>query len=272
MDNFYTDPHLFTELIDANIYCCGTVKANRKGFPQDIVIPKRQERHLARGHYQWRMSDKKLLAMSWFDKRPVYLLSTIHPPKNDDGSLPNAQRKVRNGQPIAVPCPPAHCDYQKYMGGVDLLDQLIKNFSVIRKSKKAWKKLFGYGLEVCLLDSFIIMKQVSQSPKEFVEYRLEIARELIGNRSFRKKAGRPAVRRASARDETRLNDNKHEIQVCNRRRDCVVCAKKAHEEGLSRNYRYKTTIVCKTCSDTPLCVNKERNCWQNWHTKREYWI
>lgn len=200
MDNFYTDPHLFTELIDANIYCCGTVKDNRKGFPQAIAIPKQQERHLARGHYQWQMSDKKLLAVSWFDEASLH----IHPPKNDGHSLPNAQRKVRKGQAIAVPCPPAHCDYQKYMGGVDLSDQLIKNFSVIRKSKKAWKKLFGYGLEVCLLDPFIIMKQVSQSPKEF-----------------------PEVLRSSARDETRLNDNKHEIQVCNRRRDCVVCAKKA---------------------------------------------
>lgn len=44
MDHFYTDPHLFTELIDANIYCCGTVKDNRKGFPQAIAIPKQQER------------------------------------------------------------------------------------------------------------------------------------------------------------------------------------------------------------------------------------
>lgn len=34
------------------------------------------------------------------------------------------------------------------MGGVDLADQLEKTFSVIRKSRKAWKKLFGYGLEV----------------------------------------------------------------------------------------------------------------------------
>ena len=167
MDNFYCDPHLFNQLMVSNIHCCGTVKANRKGFPQDIVISKQQERHLERGHYQWRMNEQ-LLAMSWFDKRSVYLLSTIHPPKNEDGSLPTTQRRTRNGEQIDVPCPPAHSDYQAYMGGVDLSDQLIKNFSVIRKSKKAWKKLFGYGLEVSLLDSFIIMKQTTRSSKDLL--------------------------------------------------------------------------------------------------------
>jgi len=39
------------------------------------------------------------------------------------------------------------------MGGVDLADQILQSFSVIRKSNKAWKKLFYDGLEVCLLNS-----------------------------------------------------------------------------------------------------------------------
>ena len=176
--------------MNSGIYCCGTVRAGRKGFPKDILIAKADEKRLPRGHYQFRIHDQ-LVAMSWFDRRGVYLLSTIHPPKNPDGTLPTIPRKNGREQ-VDVPCPPAQVDYQKYMGGVDLSDQLIKTFSVVRKSRKAWKKLLGHGLEVCLLDSFIIMRKANpQSSQEFIDFRMEVARQLIGQRSFRRKSGRP---------------------------------------------------------------------------------
>ena len=71
MDNFYCDPNLFIERMNCSIFCCGTV---RKGFPKDILIAKADEKQLARGHYQFRTHDQ-LVAMSWFDRRGVYLLS-----------------------------------------------------------------------------------------------------------------------------------------------------------------------------------------------------
>lgn len=108
--------------------------------------------------------------MSWFDRRGVYLLSTIHPPKNLDGTLPTTPQKNDREQ-VDVPCPPAQVDYQNYMGGVDLSDQLIKTFSVVRKSRKPWKELLGYGLKVCLLDSFIIMRKANpQSSQVFIDF------------------------------------------------------------------------------------------------------
>ena len=224
MDNFYCDPHPFLECKDSGIYCCGTVRPGRKGFPKDTVISKADEKLLQRGHYQWR-AHGQLIAMSWFNRCGVYLLSTIHPPKNADDTLPTVPRSNGRGERIDFPCPPAQVDYQLYMGGVDLSDQLIKTSSAIRKSRKTWKKLFGYGLEICLLDSFIIMKTAnSQSTKEFITYRLEVARQLIGQRSFRQKAGRPPSLTLSETEEKRLNDKKHSLEVSDSRRDlCCVC-------------------------------------------------
>ena len=270
MDNFYCDPHLFIERMNFGIYCCGTVRAGRKGFPKDILIAKADEKRLPRGHYQFRIHDQ-LVAMSWFDRRGVYLLSTIHPPKNPDGTLPTIPRKNGREQ-VDVPCPPAQVDYQKYMGGVDLSDQLIKTFSVVRKSRKAWKKLLGYGLEVCLLDSFIIMRKANpQSSQEFIDFRMEVARQLIGQRSFRRKSGRPPSLPLSEADEKRLNDRRHVLEVTDTRRDCAVCAKKAIVQDLGKNFRYKSQIVCVTCNRTPLCITKDRNCWEKWHTSPIYW-
>lgn len=77
MDNFYYHPHLFIERMNSGIYCCGTVRSGRKGFPRDILISKAFEMRLPQGHYQFRTRNQ-LVAMSWFARHGVYLLSSIH--------------------------------------------------------------------------------------------------------------------------------------------------------------------------------------------------
>lgn len=269
MDNFYTDPHFFLELFDKKILACGTVRQNRKQFPKDLIITTRMQKQMDRGDYLWR-AHMRLVATAWNDRRVVYHLSTIHPP-DLDGQPATIKRKSARGGNVDINCPPAQLDYQKYMGGVDLADQLIKTFSVIRKSRKAWKKLFGYGLEVCLLDSFIIMKKLKPSNTEFLTYRKEVARQLIAGRSFRGKAGRPPTQPQAEVDARRLDGSYHEIAVTDARRDCVVCAKRAQVRNLDRNYRYKSAIVCTTCDGKALCLNKDRNCWEKWHRQVQYW-
>jgi len=34
MDNFFSSPELFDDLVKKQIYCCGTVRTNRKAMPQ----------------------------------------------------------------------------------------------------------------------------------------------------------------------------------------------------------------------------------------------
>ena len=51
MDNFYCDPHLFNELEGKKILSCGTIRANRQGFPKNIVITATMEKTMNRGDY-----------------------------------------------------------------------------------------------------------------------------------------------------------------------------------------------------------------------------
>ena len=74
IDNFYTSPALADELRQNGIGVCGTVRSNRQNLPQPMrtVKPRKHEPAVF-----WRRGE--LLASSWFDKRPVYSLSSIHP-------------------------------------------------------------------------------------------------------------------------------------------------------------------------------------------------
>lgn len=269
MDNFYCDPHLFLELETKKVLACGTIRANRKGFPKDLVITSAMEKRLNRGDCSWR-SHGNLVAMAWYDKRPVYLISTIHPPESV-GAQTTVQRRSQAGPRKEIPCPPAQCAYQEYMGGVDLADQILQSFSVIRKSRKAWKKLFYYGLEVCLLNSFTIFKKVKQTRQDFLSYRISIVRHLLEGKCFRGRPGRLPSRPLADLDATRLNKQYHSVAVEEKRRDCVVCAKIVSVQNLSRSAKSRTNTVCVTCDRKPLCILSHRNCWEKWHNLVEYW-
>ena len=196
------------------------------------------------GEYIWR-SHGSLVAMAWYDKRPVYLISTIHPPESVRAPT-TVLRRSKAGPREPVPCPPAQCAYQENMGGVDLADQILQSFSVIRKSRKAWKKLFYYGLEVCLLNSFTIFKKVNQMPQDFLSYRLSIVRHLLEGKCFRGRPGRLPSRPLADVDARRLNKQYHSVAVEEKRRDCVVCAKVVSVQNLSRNLKSRTNTVCVT--------------------------
>ena len=116
---------------------CGTVRPNRKGFPKDIVISSAMEKRMNRGDCLWR-SDGNLVAMAWYDKRPVYLISTIHPPESR-GVPTTVQRHCQAGPHEAIPCPPAQCAYQEYMGGVTLLTKFFKAFRLLESRGKLGK-------------------------------------------------------------------------------------------------------------------------------------
>lgn len=146
----------------------------------------------------------KTYVMSQFDRRSVYLPSIIHPPRKPLVWDINLLSSI-------LPC-------QSYQSA-ESVAQLIHNFSLIRKSRKAWKKLLGYGLEVCLLDSFIITRKASpQSTKEFIDYWTKVASQFIAQRSFEGKSERPPPLPLTERDQKRLCDQKHSLEVTDARR------------------------------------------------------
>jgi hypothetical protein len=76
MDNFFSSPDLFDELLTKKISCCGTVRPNQKGLPQDL---KNSRLGLKKGDIQvWVRDD--LTAVVWKDKHDVHMLTNMHHP------------------------------------------------------------------------------------------------------------------------------------------------------------------------------------------------
>ncbi len=66
MVNYYTSPELFLALYKKKVNACGTARAYRKYYPEDLVVAKRVDT----GYYNFRSRDP-LLACVWKDKRII---------------------------------------------------------------------------------------------------------------------------------------------------------------------------------------------------------
>src|ERR1700744_4138586 len=94
------------------------------------------------------------VAALWQDKKVVQLLSTCYAPEGGD----TVTRRRNSNDSQRLPCPPVVKIYTKYMGGVDRSDRMVHTYSVSRKSKKWWYRLFYYLLDTALAKSFILYK------------------------------------------------------------------------------------------------------------------
>ncbi|XP_048038346.1 piggyBac transposable element-derived protein 4-like [Megalobrama amblycephala] len=237
VDNFYTSPKLFRDLLAKRIFACGTVRANRIGH---------SKKHAPRGNIRWFREDD-LLFVEWKDKRDVLMCSTFHKAFNGD----TIKRNVKGADGVWAlqdfPVPAAVLDYNKHMGGVDLSDALIGYYTVLHKTRKWYRSFFYHFVDIAVVNSFILHQQMArmknQKPLTQKAFREALVRELAGigpeNTPKRVKTRDPHLPKYISGDSTigRLR--------------CRVCHR-------------KTPLVCVTC-DVPLCLVSNRNCFITWH-------
>lgn len=96
-DNYFNSYNLQLELLDKNIYACGTVQAYRKHLPE-----LKNDREMERGNFDRKISDKGIIFMKWKDAKCVYLLSSC---KNND--VTQVGRRAKDGSTTQVVCPVA---------------------------------------------------------------------------------------------------------------------------------------------------------------------
>uniref|UniRef100_A0A3Q3LMG2 PiggyBac transposable element-derived protein domain-containing protein n=1 Tax=Labrus bergylta TaxID=56723 RepID=A0A3Q3LMG2_9LABR len=229
VDNFYTSPRLFSDLLQKSVFACGTLRSNVAGYPKKIKndIPDRAPR----GTIRW-IRKGKVLFVKWSDTREVTMCTTLHKAYSNDMAKRNTKGADGQWQVKQVPIPGCIKDYNKYMGGVDLSDALIGYYNVLQKTTKWYKKFFYHFVDIATVNAFIIHKEMCKLQKQPELKQKQFREQLILSLAD---IGSSPNHRATAG-----------------RRACVLC-------------KMKSPIYCRTCLKT-LCLTTTRNCFSEWHS------
>ena len=146
------------------------------------------------------------------------------------------------------------------MGGVDLSNQMKVTYEVDCRSKfRFYLWVFFYFLDIAVVNSKIVYNKIESVPSLYsLDFRYSIAQTLIRKFSSRKRAvplSRPSKRsRGPAFDIVDHLPDFAPSRVC-----CAFCS--------SKNVESRTYVRCITCN-IALCLQKDRNCFQQYHKKQ----
>ena len=109
----------------------------------------------------------------------------------DPTKTTSVTRTLKNNTKITVPCPLAVRNYNRFMGGVGYSDQLRKYYHFRLKSRKFYKYIFWFLVELCIVNTYIMCKDHTDLTKtNLKEFRSKLATDLIGSYCSRKRCGK----------------------------------------------------------------------------------
>ena len=260
MDSYYNSPELAETLSRKKTLLAGTLQPNREGVPTIIGAAKKfwGKSKKYKGQCLWRRKGDTLI-LAWMDKRCVCAISTIHAAR-----MKNVKYNFQN---TLVQKPETVIEYNKYMYGVDLSDQLVAGISPLRKSLKWWRKLAIHLINVAATNAFVICKKFGDKPNlSHTDFILEAVRGLVAEAQPHLKVW-PLVRTPSKTpDDDRLkglhfpayNEKTKPDGRENPPRPCKLCMVR----GIFP--RKNSSYCCGTCK-VVLCIK----CFQPYHTLKE---
>ena len=261
MDNFFSSPALFKDLADKQMGACGTLRSNRRGVPATI-----QQAKPTAGNPPITDTDDKILYISWFDKKVVNLITTVHSSETYR-KLVRSKKHPDNVREVDKPC--AIQAYSQHMGGIDRADKAMTFYMVLHRCCKWWKKVFFYLLEVCFCNALVIWKAHVKKRVDAETFRLRIVHGML--RGYQRRTDQVKHGNHSGENAGRLvADMQHCIGLNpnilpsgrRSRPDCAVCSDRA-----SHN-RCQTQFICKKCNKS-MCPYP---CFERYHTLVEYEI
>ena len=94
----------------------------------------------------------------WKDTKVVTVTSTMHTATGNEKVIRKMKDKAGQLLRKEVKIPLPIVEYNKYKGGVDLSDQAISYYNILRKTQKYWRTLFWFFLDVMVTNSYLLYK------------------------------------------------------------------------------------------------------------------
>ncbi|KAM4578002.1 piggyBac transposable element-derived protein 3-like [Fundulus diaphanus] len=277
-DNFFTSLELVRYLRDHNCRYTGTARDNRIGKPPLRTIKDMEKKAVTRGTCDYVTSDDGILAVRWKDNKTVTLLST------DMGVGPMSTvirycSESKKREPVN--CPAVIRSYNANMGGIDKSDMLVHLYRTPMKSKRWYMRLFAYVIDISLTNAWVVYKRdykaLGVKSQPLKDFRLQVFRDASNQRP-----ATPSSRRSSSssvesltisagvpkpvrghRSHTphvavRFDMSLFHAPIHGERQTCKHCSRKGNI--------IRSNVVCRVCK-VHLCMNRERNCFVEYHGK-----
>jgi hypothetical protein len=247
----------------------GTVRPNRLGGAQ--IPSKKDLMRTGRGscvEQHTTIEDTTISVVSWLDNKIVNLCSTYvgETPKSSVKRYNRRQKQYND-----VSCPKAVQLYNRHMGGVDTLDSMLGYYRIKVRSKKWYLRVFFHMVDLVCVNAWILWRKSNQEEYlPLLDFKLAIAEVLTrkGSQIFTPQTrGRPA------------NVEQPPLPKKAKRR-IDLPAREVAEDGIHhfpdwtssrqrcRNDCGKQTFIwCIKCH-MYLCLNKDRNCFLEFHTPK----
>ena len=186
----------------------------------------------------------------------MLLLSSALERMND---ILSVQRKEKGSKTkSSVPCPKVVKLYNSSMCGVDLMNQRTAAYRLDRKSSiRFYLRIFFDLMDIPCVNSCLIYNMKHPKKLSLHDYKIVVAKNLIQYHQGRKRAvpiSRPSKRKNLP--ESIDNHGGHLPDCQTMRKQCTHCAMKGKEN--------RTFVICLACN-IPICLVKERNCFQKHH-------
>jgi hypothetical protein len=307
MDNLFTRVPLLRRLRQLSIGGCGTTRKHPEFPPLLLQLKEHCAKHMewnttaaiiARKQVQIKQEDGKdllqndpqdpgVLCFAWQDNNTVIACSTVHSADTEHTIIRKRRRPQAtstNGHLVRkvfgddvrkdLSIPLFIDDYNHFMGGVDIADQLRSYYTTQRISLRNWYPLFFWIIDTAILNSYLLGKSLygakfmhhkdfrvalwtalfSYSKLVWVEHRLAKAAIPIPP------LGKPIEHQRVALDK--------KVYCLNCRLICTTKKRKFGDiltiNGPPRVRASQTLFGCKACN-VPLCT--VGNCWEDYHRR-----
>ncbi|KAJ8940578.1 hypothetical protein NQ314_010656 [Rhamnusium bicolor] len=144
MENSYNSVKLTEDLLDKKTYVTGTLRANKKGNPADIL-----KYQLKKGESINQHNNQGICVMKWKDRREMLAISSEF---NGELEEVTTQRGQVQRKPQLIN------KYNNSMSGVDHADQMLAYYSCEHKTFVWFKKLAIHMFQIMLLNFYHLYK------------------------------------------------------------------------------------------------------------------
>ena len=152
------------------------------------------------------VDDAKLLAIKWIDNRSVIILTTY--------DFLQQVKSVKRWNKIEI-YPAAIGNYNKHIGGVDLLDPFLSCYRIHVHSKNSYHRLLWHYFDLSLVQEWLLHKRLLEDEAMSLnKFKISVANALILGGKVKWKRGRPSLTQLeSFFRKKRERDLQHHFQI-----------------------------------------------------------